>query len=465
MAEIVRRRTPFYGQRSATAPATCAQRHMWNLIQRQLPDASFYDVSHWAGLPPHAAVPDVLAVLSELVGRYEALRTAFGPGPDGTLTQWVLRSGSFETEIAATWPGEAPRDVLRAWRRRMRRTAFDLTTAPLFRAMVVVADGAPVLAAFHVSHLAADLMSLRQLAAELTRLLAARTTGRPAPPPAAFRQPVEQAGYERSPRGQALLARSRAYWRDQLAAAPATMFPTLAARTAAPGGPDRYSAVMDSRAASLALPVLAERWRVSTSAVLLTAVATLLGRRAQLPVCTLRLLAANRFAPELRGAVANLHQEVPVTIDLTGDSVPALARRAFAACTTAYANGLYDPDHAEELLRAAERERGTGISLSCCFNDIRAAHETRGGGRPAPAHAVRAALADTVVTRHAFTEGEDFFLVADDEEPGWLRLVLNADTRAFPPPEVHTFLRDIERLLVEHVEDAPQQTRTAGHSA
>lgn len=444
---------------------------MWNLIQRQLPDASFYDVSHWAGLPPHAAVPDVLTVLSELVGRYEALRTAFGPGPEGTLTQRVLRSGTFETEIAATEPGEDPRDVLRAWRRRMRQTAFDLTTAPLLRAMVVVADGAPVLAAFHVSHLAADLMSLRHLAAELTRLLAARTTGRPAPSPAAFRQPVEQAEYERSPRGQALLARSRAYWRDQLATAPATMFPALAARAARaaraaePGVPDRYSAVMDSRAAFLALPVLAERWRVSTSAVLLTAVATLLGRRAGLPVCTLRLLAANRFTPELRCAVANLHQEVPVTIDLTGDSVPALARRAFAACTTAYANGLYDPDHAEELLRAAERERGTGISLSCCFNDIRAAHETRGGGRPAPAHAVRAALPDTVVTRHPFTEGEDFFLVADDEEPGWLRLVLNADTRAFPPPEVHTFLRDIERLLVEHVVDAPQQTRMTGRSA
>lgn len=436
---------------------------MWNLIQRQLPDASFYDVSHWTGLPPHAAVPDVLTALSELVGRYESLRTAFGPGPDGTLTQRVLRSGSFETEIAATGPGEDARDVLRAWRRRMRQSAFDLTTAPLFRAMVVVADGTPHLAAFHVSHLAADLMSLRHLAAELTRLLDARTTGRPAPPPAAFRQPVEQAAYESSPRGQALLARSRVYWRDQLAAAPDTMFPSLTPGTTGPAAPDRYSAVMDSRAAWLALPVLAERWRVSTSAVLLTVVATLLGRRARLPVCTLRLLAANRFTPELRGAVANLHQEVPVTIDLTGDSVPTIARRAFAACTTAYANGLYDPDHAEELHRAAEHERGTGISLSCCFNDIRATHGTR-GGRPAPAHTVRAALADTVVTRHAFAEGEDFFLVVDDEEPGRLRLVLNADTRAFAPPEVHTFLHDVERLLVERVEDAPQP-RTAGRSA
>ncbi|WP_370423228.1 condensation domain-containing protein [Streptomyces sp. QH1-20] len=465
MAEIVRRRTPFNGQRSATAPATCAQRHMWNLMRRQSTDASFYDVTHWARLPPHASAADVLTALGELLGRYESLRTAFGPGPDGTLTQQVLRSGTFETEIAATGPGEAPRDVLRAWRRRMRQTAFDLATAPLFRAMVVVTDGAPVLAAFHVSHLAADLMSLRHLAAELTRLLDARTTGRPAPPPAAFRQPVEQAEYERSPRGQALLARSRAYWRDQLAAAPATMFPSLAPGTTEPSAPDRYSAVMDSRAASLALPVLAERWRVSTSAVLLTAVATLLGRRAGLPVCTLRLLAANRFAPELRCAVANLHQEVPVTIDLTGDSVPTIARRAFAACTTAYANGLYDPDHAEELLRAAERERGTGINLSCCFNDIRATHETRGGGPPAPAHAVRAALAETVVARHAFAEGEDFFLVVDDEEPGRLRLVLNADTRAFPPPEVHTFLHDVERLLVELIEDAPQQPRMAGRSA
>ncbi|WP_190344200.1 condensation domain-containing protein [Streptomyces venezuelae] len=467
MAEVVRRRIPFGGRRSITAPATCAQRQMWNLIRQELPDAAFYDFCLPVALPAGCAVRDVLAATGELLRRHESLRTAFGTAADGTLVQRVVHSGTFEAEICTAGPAEDPQSVLAAWRARMRERPFDLDAGPPLRAMVAVVDGTPVLAAYCVSHLAADLMSMRRLTAELTRLVTARVTGRPGPPAEPARQPAEQARYERSPRGQALLARADAYWQRQLATVPATMFPAPATSppSAAPTtAPVRYSAAMDSRAASLALPVLAERWRVSTSAVLLTAVALLLGRRAGLPACAFRLLSANRSVPELRAAVANLHQEVVATIDLRGESVREIARGAFAACTTAYANGLFDPDRAAELLRAAERDRGTRISLSCCFNDIRQTHEVRAAGAPAPAPAVRAAMADTVVEPHGFEEAETFFLVVDDEEPGWLRLVLNADTAVLTAPEVHAFLYDVERLLVECVEGVEgDEGRTAGH--
>ncbi|MBL1099189.1 condensation domain-containing protein [Streptomyces coffeae] len=466
MAELVQRRVRFTGRRAATAPATCAQRHMWNLIERQLPDAAFYNVCHWVHLPGHGTEEDILVVFAELLARHESLRTGFHRNDDGALVQQVEKSGGLDAEVWTTERDESPGDVLNAWRRRMQHTAFEAGRAPLIRFMTVVVDGAPVLAAFCVSHLAADLMSLRLLASETTRLLDARAAGRLLPPAATSRQPVEQARFEHSPRGRALLGRARTYWLRQLAIAPATLFPPQSGAGREPGkgsgpslaAPVRYSAAMDSRAVALAVPVLARRWRVSTSAVLLTVVALLLGRRAGLSSCTLRLLTANRAEPELRETVANLHAEVAATIDLAGDRVEDIARRALAACTAAYANGLYDPDEVEDLIGAAAGERGVPIDLSYCFNDIRASHalpEAADDRIPVSTAALRSAVTDTVVAPHEFQEGETFFLVVDDEEPGWIRLILNADHCALAPSEVHAFLYDVERVLVEHALEVP----------
>lgn len=467
MAEFVRHRIPFAGRRAVTASATCAQRHIWNLMQRQLPDAAFYDVCYWVPLPGHGTPQDLLDVFAELLGRHESLRTGFYRDEDGSLVQEVVDSGQFEAELWDLPADGDPDSVLQAWERRMRHTAFDPAQAPLIRFMVAVVDGVPALAAFCVSHLAVDLTSVRLLADEVTRLLDARATGRPLPPAEPSRQPVEQAQLESSPRGRALQARARAYWCRQLESAPATLFPPRNGSVGGAGGlaaPVRYSAGIASRAVALAVPVVARRWRVSTSVVLLTVVAQLLGRRAGLPSCTLRLLTANRSDPELRGTIANLHTEVPVTIDLAGDRVEDVARRALAACTAAYANGLYDPDDVEGLIASA-RENGAPVDLSYCFNDVREEHALSDASEDRATVSgaeLRAAMADTVVGPDAFEEGETFFIVIDDETPGEIRMVLNADHRALTPSEVHGFLYDIERSLVEYAEGAEPEPAVGG---
>ncbi|MET8684602.1 condensation domain-containing protein [Streptomyces sp. NPDC004732] len=468
VAEFVRHRIPFAGRRAVTAPATCAQRHIWNLMQRQLPDAAFYDVCFPVPLRGHGTTEDLLDVFAELLGRHESLRTGFHRDVDGALVQQVVDAAEFEAEVWTLPPDGDPDSVLQAWERRMRHTAFDPGQAPLIRFMVTVVDGAPVLAAFCVSHLAVDLTSVRLLADEMTRLLDARAAGRPLPPAVPSRQPVEQAQWENSPRGRALQARAHAYWCRQLESAPATLFPPRNGSVGGAGGlvaPVRYSAGMESRAVALAVPMVARRWRVSTSVVLLTVVAQLLGRRAGQPSCTLRLLTANRSAPELRATIANLHAEVPVTIDLQGDRVENVARRALAACTAAYANGLYDPDDAEGLIASARRN-GTPVDLSYCFNDVREEQslpDTAEGRATVSGADLRAAMAETVVGPDEFEEGETFFIVIDDETPGLIRLVLNADHRALTPSEVHGFLNDIERLLVEYAEGA-ESTESTGET-
>ncbi|MGW3471813.1 condensation domain-containing protein [Saccharopolyspora sp. NPDC000995] len=449
MTEFLRRRVPFSGQRCVTALATCAQRDMWRLIQRAMPDSTFYDQVYQIELLEPAGVDDVIAVLAELVNRYESLRTAFHQDEAGVLMQRVLQNGAFETDIRPVRSGEDPKTVAATWQQSLRHRGFNLQAGPLFRSLIILSDDVPVLAALGISHLVADLMSLRFLASELNRLLCARVSGLPAPAPPACRQPVEQAGYERSPRGQQALAKSHAYWRRQLAQAPTTMFPY---RRGEPSAPRFYSAAMESKAVAMALPVLADRYRTSTSAVLLSAVALLLGHLAGLPACAIRLLVANRFAPELRGAVANLQQEVLVTLELTGETFGAVVRGALAASMTAYSNGVYDPDQVAELIRSAGRERGAELSLSCYFNDIRAAREVPGRATAVDAGFVRAAMADTVVAADPFKDAEDFFIVIEDKVPGWIRVVLCTDTQVLLPAEVHRFLLGVERLLVALVD-------------
>ncbi|MFE2676347.1 hypothetical protein [Streptomyces hygroscopicus] len=56
--------------------------------------------------------------------------------------------------------------------------------------------------------------------------------------------------------------------------------------------------------------------------------------------------------------------EAAATIDLGGERVEDIARRALAASTAAYANGLYDPDEVADLFDAVARERGAPVDLS-----------------------------------------------------------------------------------------------------
>ncbi|MFJ7423550.1 condensation domain-containing protein [Streptomyces uncialis] len=452
MAETIQCEVAFTGGRFAAGPATCAQRHMWNLIQQRMPDSAFYNQIHRAALPPGSTLSDVREVLGELVGRHESLRTVYQVGGDGGLRQRVIRSGSFTVGTVEAADEADVWRVIDAWGEDTRRVAFDHAVDLPFRAAIVCEDGEPVQVALCVSHMAADLMGLRVFEAEIARLSAARAEGRAADPPPEFRQPLEQAAFEGSERGLRLLARAGRYWDEQLAGMPATMFPG-AGTVPESALPPFHSTVLESRAVALALPVLAERYRAGSSAVLLAVVSVLLGRRGGLRRCGLRLLAANRTEGVLRGTVANLHQEVPVTVDLTGETVADVVRSARVAAMRAYANGLYDPDQAERVVQGHERARGEHIDLSCCFNDARAVREDRPGASPATPAEIRAAMAWSTIEDDDLHEAERFFLVVHDDVPDRVRLVLGAQPHVLSPDDVRAFLVAVERLLVSLVAD------------
>lgn len=417
----------FRGSRSAVAPATWAQRQIWRLIHEKAPDPAFYNLMYRVGLPGDSTLPAVLTALADVVGEHESLRTLFEQDSTGALVQHVRRSGTFGVRIAPVEPGQDPGSMFRVWEAEMLRTGFRFASDLPMRALVLLDEDGPVQAAVCVPHVAADLMALRVLVGELV----ARLTGKAVS--GGTRQPVEHAAFERSPRGQRVLGRSLAYWRRQLADAP---LPALSARRSE----KRCALTMDSPAAALALSTLAAEYGINSGAVLLAAVARVLGRRAGLPQVAARLLVANRFAPDLRNAVANLHQEVPATVNVRPPAFAEVARSALQSSMAAYTRGHYDPDRVTELMGGQDSAEVFPI----CFNDVR---EFRGVPAP-PTTSPPVSPADTVIAPYELQEVEPFLLAVLGDRSGWLRLLLSADTAVMGPHDAHGCLREIEETLV-----------------
>ncbi|MFC7328633.1 condensation domain-containing protein [Marinactinospora rubrisoli] len=455
MVRIVRRRIPFSG-RAGEGPATWAQRQMWRLIQQRMPDSAFYDHSLGCELPGGLTLEDVLSQIARLVERHDSLRTLFRY-EDGVLTQRVVGSGLLDVAVLLADGAEEPhsRDLFLAHQAEMCGTGFDLAAEPPFRPLVGLVDGTPRGLGFCVPHVAADLPASRIVIEELRTALTAVAAGEPPPVLPAARRPLDEAAFERSERGRALNEAALRHWRAQLARLPPTMFPGPGVAAA---DPRFQSGALESRAMRLALDTLAARYRVSVSAVALTAIAAVLGAYSGLPRCGLQLIVGNRFVPELRRAVLNAIQEVPVAVDLRAGTFQEVARATFRTALAAYRNARYDPDDADSLVAEAGRARGAAIELGCYFNDIRRPAEPGAVAAAATAEEVRAAVP---ASRFAATDPQEreaaYFVLMDTPDvlsgrSASVVLELCADTRHIPPPVIEEVLRGVERLLVAAVE-------------
>lgn len=454
MAKLVHRRVGFTGTRSVTGPFTWGQRQIWRDIQL-MPDAAFYNVSQVLLTAEGLRLDDVLGQIAELLGRHESLRTLFRADAAGELRQQVLAAGEVEVEVLLA-DSDADHDIVGLFEdeeRRMVGMAFDNATEVPFRALVGVLDGMPRVLILCVSHLAADLLSVRVLIDEMSAALTALAAGRRPPEVPRSRQPVDQAEWELSAKGNRRMDKALRYWAGQLSSVPPTMFPVACGETVP--SPRYWRGGLTSRAIPPALHALAERYRTTTSVVLLAATVAMLGRLNGLRACAVQLVVGNRFTPELRHAIGNLTQEVLATVDLHGESFEDVVKTTWSAAMGAYRHGQFDPARAAELVREASRERGVDIDLSCYFNDLWANTQTPAKGFHPTARGLKEAMATTAFRWEDRTDEDSvkFFLEAFDVfgEPEMLRFSLIADTFYMPPAVIKAFLTGLERLLVELV--------------
>ncbi|MFF5204963.1 condensation domain-containing protein [Streptosporangium sp. NPDC000396] len=444
---MIRHLVAFHGERTASAPLTWSQEQVWNDIQWMMPDVAFFDIWLTAPMPESADLPQLLTQIGELVSRHESLRTLFRADGEGRPEQHVLAAGQVQVDVLSDVLSDGDFDeALSRWRGQGFDTAREIPVRFLVR---YVAAGTSTVTVC-TSHLAADHASQRLLVTELYELVAAALAGTAPQPPRPAREPVDQAAMEASPAGDLLCARAVEHWRRQLTAAPPSMFQERGGHPVQ--APRFWRGERTSRAAALALRVLAARYRSGPSSVLLAAVVALLTSSVGLDRCTLRLVVDNRELPEARFVISTPTQEVLVTLPADQDSFGSLVRACWAASTAAHRHGRCDPRRVDEVIDEVAKARGVELELRCFFNDTWSAFQ-QAAAVEHDAETIRAAVGESRfhwVERYDRDNIDFFFTTFDSvESTELIRLSLLVDTGTVPPAAAEEFLRRVEALLVD----------------
>jgi amino acid adenylation domain-containing protein len=205
------------GHVDGPVPVSFAQQGQWFLWQLNSANTA-YHVGGGLGFSGPLDVAALQDAMQALAVRHEALRTVFGPGPEGLPEQRV------QAEVRIDIPF-VDLSVLDAETRESRydeavaqvcRTPFDLTTGPLLRcALLKMADGEHQLLLM-MHHIISDAWSVELMLDELAQAYAARTQG------AQSAQPAPEIGYvdftlwQRKWLADGGGERQLGYWRERL---------------------------------------------------------------------------------------------------------------------------------------------------------------------------------------------------------------------------------------------------------
>ncbi|SCG78411.1 non-ribosomal peptide synthetase/type I polyketide synthase [Micromonospora humi] len=326
MTDVLRTRRPATPERpdpGRPAPATAAQRQMWQL-DRLDPGSGGYLVPLAYRLHGPLDVPALSATLDDLVARHAALRTTLAPAPGGDGTRLVQvvhppRPGLLRAHDLSGLPSwQRDREVATRLRAAAREP-LDLTRGPLLRAELVRCAPEEHVLLLTIHHVAVDEWSLGILHEEWERLYAAHRAGRPA-----ALDPVTGDCRDHAIRQRDWLAGAEAsaqldYWREQLAGAPTALdLPTRGPRPAVPSHAGATLAVpLEVPAEELA--AFCRRARVSPYMVLLAVLHVLLARWTGERDVVVGTPVAGRRGPETRRLVGLLLNTVVIRARLDDD--------------------------------------------------------------------------------------------------------------------------------------------------
>ncbi|WP_066366789.1 condensation domain-containing protein [Herbidospora mongoliensis] len=422
----------FTGADAGEAPLTWGQRLMWRAVYLMGPSQTFLNCPFVFPVYGRRELPAVLDALRVLIERHETLRTTFFA--EGQL---VARDGVLEVELveAGTERGLQVAERVAA---QLAHTIFDHSNELPLRCAVVVKGGRPVALACVFTHLAVDYHALAVLADEWRALL----RGLPLTP--VPWQPRDQAGLEATARWQARSARSIAYWRDMLDEAPLDVFDH------APGEPEdpRFIEVgMESTALAVAALRLADRFKVSTTSVLLAACATALAQVSARSRVVMQLVHSNRRDARTWEMVGTVGQDALVSLDSFKRDFGEVCQATHRAALQAYRNANYDPFAMTLMRQEVGARRGGEHDLDAFFNDRRPS-----AGWPALSPDADLSVSGTrTYTDNAWpgVRFKAFFTVGTAIETGQLSLI--ADTAYLSRERAESMLRGVEALLVGSV--------------
>ncbi|MGW4891844.1 condensation domain-containing protein [Kitasatospora sp. NPDC004240] len=430
--------------RSGAGPATWGQQAIWDTVSGLGPaDAPRYNIVTAVPLEPGVPIPALLEGLRQLLMLHDGLRTRLRADDAGRLEQVVDAGGRLA--VAVRRCADDPAEVAEAGRRLRDELAgqpFDVSEQWPIRAGFVEVAGLARHFTLALSHTAVDGFGMRCLVNNLTALVlgesaASLTRLRPS------LQPLEEAAFQVSERGQRRDARARQHWRRKLRLAPERLFP--------PAGPAAPfpNAVLDSPALARAVPLVSAGLRVSTPSVLLGAAAAMSARLSGGSEAVMQVVVNNRFLPGLEHAVSVVAGDALFHLPDADGEFTEVLRRSHASSLAAYSHAyfnrrLLDQDVAELTGQGPLADR------SCILNDtLDLAPTTRTAG-PAGEEPLKRALERTTLRWPVEFEprrGLSFALDAA-RTPGSLELAMTADGSVLPRADVERFLRGMEELVV-----------------
>ncbi|MET7835496.1 amino acid adenylation domain-containing protein [Micromonospora sediminicola] len=315
------------------APATAAQRQMWQL-DRLDPGSAAYLVPLAYRLHGPLDVAALSAALDDLVARHAALRTTLarpqahagqptGPGDDDpTRVVQVVhapRPGLLRVHDLSGLPSWQRDREVRARLRAAARDPLDLVRGPVLRADLLRCAPEEHVLLLTLHHVAVDEWSLGILHEEWERLYAAHRAGVPAGLDPVTHDCRDHALRQRDWLAGAEAAEQLDYWRGQLAGAPAALdLPTRGPRPAVPSDAGATLSVpLDVPAEALA--AFCRQARVSPYMVLLAVLHVLLARWTGERDVVVGTPVAGRRGPETRQLVGLLLNTVAIRARLDDD--------------------------------------------------------------------------------------------------------------------------------------------------
>ncbi|HKH45252.1 MAG TPA: amino acid adenylation domain-containing protein, partial [Thermoanaerobaculia bacterium] len=303
--------------RHPAPPASIAQESLW-FLDRLQPGTATYNVPvelRWSGA---LSVPALLAALTAIEGRHEALRTRF-PEVDGRPVQSLLSRPLPHplidlSALASTLRDEEAERIAAAEARR----PFDLQRGPLSRVTLVRLAETEHRLLWVVHHIVADGGSLGVWFGELTELYGAAMEGRPAILPVLSIQPADVAVHEREMLASGALEPQLAFWQRTLAGAPVLELPADHLRPAVATS----RGVLRSRdlpGLTAEVSALARRERATPFMALLASFAAFLSRISDQEDLVLGTPVSRRGRAELEPLIGFLVDTLAVRISCAGE--------------------------------------------------------------------------------------------------------------------------------------------------
>ncbi len=333
---------PAISHRGTTGPCpvSFAQERLWFLDQLA-PGRAVYNLPQAARLSGRVELEALQKALDEIVARHEALRTTFA-SVDGNPVQVVAESGSVPLKLIdmSGRPETVRADEIRHLLREESDRPFDLTRDLMLRATLLRESEREHVLLLTMHHIVSDGWSIGVLFRELAVLYDAFCRGKPSPLPELPIQYADYAIWQRESLQGEVLERQLAYWRAQLAGAPAVLqLPTDRPRPAVETFRGARQSVVLSKALRDSLQKLSTREGVTLYMTLLAAFQTLLSRYTGQEDIVVGSPIAGRNRTETEDLIGFFGNTLLMRTDLSGNtSFQELLRRVREVALGAYAH-------------------------------------------------------------------------------------------------------------------------------